>query len=180
MRRLMLLRHAKSDWPGRISDFERPLAKRGLIAAPLMGRYMAGEGLRPDLALVSTARRTRETWGLVAPELDHGGAGQPIETRFEAGIYEAYPEHLLEFARAAPATARTLLMVGHNPGLEDIAAELASSGDEAMLRSMRAKFPTCALAVLDLDIDDWSEAGFGRARLERFVTPASIGHGPDE
>ncbi len=171
----MLLRHAKSDWPGGVSDAERPLARRGLQAAPLMGAWMRAEGLKPDLALVSPALRTQQTWALVGPEL--GGA---VPSRTVPRIYEAYPEHLLEMARGAPAEVRTLLIVGHNPGLEELASELTGFADPETLARMRRKFPTCALAVIDFDGEDWATIAEGEGRLERFATPASIGHGPDE
>src|SRR5689334_20311557 len=114
MRRLMLLRHAKSAWPDGVEDHERPLAERGRVAAPLMGRYMAEHGLLPDFAIVSTARRAQETWALVAPAL-----GRDTAQRDEARIYEARSEAILEVIRETAAGVRTLLVVGHNPGFQD-------------------------------------------------------------
>jgi phosphohistidine phosphatase len=175
MRRLMLLRHAKSDWPGMIADFDRPLAPRGRQAAPAIGQYLKAQGLVPDASLVSPARRTQETWGLVSEAL-----GADVPMRVEAGIYEAYPEHLLALVRAAGPEVRSLLIVGHNPGLEELAAELAGSGDAEQLKRMQGKYPTCALAVIVFDGDDWASVAPGEGHLDRFVTPASIGNGPDE
>jgi phosphohistidine phosphatase len=175
MRRLMLLRHAKSDWPGGVSDFERPLAKRGREAAPAMGAYMKAHGLMPDLVLVSTARRTRETWALVQAAL---GADTPA--RFEQRIYEAYPEHLLALAHGLDPSVRTVLFVGHNPGTEELASDLIGGGDMEAAARLRRKYPTCGLTVLDFDGDDWAMVTEASGRLERFATPASIGDGPDE
>ncbi|MGD9922082.1 MAG: histidine phosphatase family protein [Pseudorhodoplanes sp.] len=170
MRRLMLLRHAKSDWslPGQ-SDHERALASRGRKAAPLMGRYMAEHDMIPDHAIVSTAARTRATWQLVS---DMFPRSPPAD--FEDRIYEASPREILAAIARAPASAQTLLVVGHNPGFHETANLLVGSGDRRMRECLSEKFPTAALAVIDLDIDDWRAIGRGSGRLERFVTPRAI------
>jgi phosphohistidine phosphatase len=175
MRRLMLLRHAKSDWslPGQ-SDHERDLAPRGRKAAPLMGRYMADHGIVPDHAIVSTATRTRETWRLVAEMFPQ----KPAVT-FEDRIYEASPRDILAAIADAPPAARSLLVVGHNPGFHDTANLLVESGDRRIRKVLTEKFPTGALAVIDLDIDDWSGIRPGSGRLESFLTPRAIGAGSD-
>ena len=170
MRRLMLLRHAKSDWssPGQ-SDHARELAPRGRKAAPLMGRYMAEHAMIPDHAIVSTAARTRETWDLVA---DMFPRKPPAD--FEDRIYEASPRDILTAIAAAPASAQSLLVVGHNPGFHETANLLVDSGDKRMRRVLSEKFPTAGLAVIDLDIPDWATIRPGSGRLERFVTPRAI------
>jgi phosphohistidine phosphatase len=175
MRRLMLLRHAKSDWslPGQ-TDHERDLTTRGRKAAPLMGRYMAEHAMIPDHAIVSTAKRTRETWRLVADLLPKI---PPVD--FEDRIYEASPRDILAAIADAPASARSLLVVGHNPGFHDTANLLVESGDKRLRKSLSEKFPTGALAVIDLDINDWTAIRPGRGRLESFVTPRAIGGGRD-
>lgn len=175
MRRLMLLRHAKSDWsrPGQ-SDHDRELAARGRKAAPLMGRYLAEHAMIPDHAIVSTATRTRETWRLVADMLPR----QP-SVDFEDRIYEASPRDILAAIAEAPASARSLLVVGHNPGFHDTANLLVESGDKRLRKSLSEKFPTGALAVIDLDIDDWTAVQPGSGRLESFVTPRVIDGGSD-
>lgn len=175
MRRLLLLRHAKSDWPTGLSDFERPLAARGRIAAPLIGRYLKSELLLPDFAIVSSARRTVETWGLVAPEL-----GEQTPSRLDRRIYEAPYETLLALIREMEASIRTLLLIGHNPGIEELAGSLIASGDRFAAQRMQRKYPTAGLCVLDVEADDWSGVDERSARLDRFVTPASLGDGPDE
>jgi phosphohistidine phosphatase len=174
MRRLLLLRHAKSDWPKGMLDIDRPLAPRGRDAAPRMGDYLRGEQLLPDLALVSPARRARETWDLVSPAL-----GQ-VEARFEPRIYEAPPERLLAVVREVEPAIRTLLLVGHNPGFADLAKRLVGHGDRYAFARMAQKFPTAGLAVIDFSADDWADAGPGEGRLDRFVTPKSLGAGEDD
>ncbi|MGL4441455.1 MAG: SixA phosphatase family protein [Bosea sp. (in: a-proteobacteria)] len=175
MRRLLILRHAKSDWPSGFSDFDRPLAARGKLAAPMMGHYLKQEGLIPDLAIISSARRTVETWNLLHPEL-----GEDVHHRFEKRIYEAPYESLVEVIKAAPDTVRTLLLVGHNPGSEELASAMIGYGDRFAAQRMQKKYPTAGLCVLDFEIGHWSDMSERSARLDRFVTPASLGHGPDE
>lgn len=175
MRRLMLLRHAKSNWSTGVTDRERPLAARGREAAPLIGRYLAEELLLPDLVLVSPARRTAETWELVGPMLPER-PGVHVEPR----LYEAKPERLLEVVQDTEPDVRTLLMIGHNPGFEELAAKLAGHGDRYAAARMAKKYPTCGLAVIDFAIEDWRDAAPRAGRLDRFVTPASLGEGPDE
>ncbi len=175
MRRLMLLRHAKSNWPEGVADRDRPLAVRGRESAPVMGRYLAEELLLPDLVLISPARRTVETWELVRPMLP-----EKPGTHHEPRIYEAKAERLLQVAQEAEPGVRTLLLIGHNPGFEDLAAKLTGHGDRYAAARMAQKYPTCGLAVLDFAIEDWRDLALRSGRLERFVTPASLGEGPDE
>lgn len=175
MRRLLILRHAKSDWPSGFSDFDRPLAPRGKLAAPMMGRYLRDEGLIPDLAIISSARRTVDTWALVHPEL-----GEEVPYRLELRIYEAPYEHLVEVIKAVPDEVRTLLLVGHNPGSEELAVAMIGFGDRFAAQRLQKKYPTAGLCVLDFDVERWSGIAERSARLDRFVTPASLGHGPDE
>jgi phosphohistidine phosphatase len=175
MRRLMLLRHAKSDWsmPGQ-RDHDRPLAPRGRKAAPLIGRYMAEQAMIPDHAIVSTATRTRETWRLLAEMFP---TTPPAD--FEDRIYEASPRDILATIAQAPASAQSLLVVGHNPGFHETANLLVDSGDKGMRQSLSEKFPTAALAVIDFDIDDWAAIRPGGGRLKRFVTPRAVGAAND-
>lgn len=168
MRRLILLRHAKSDRPAGLADRDRPLDDRGRRAAPAVAAHLAEAGLRPALALVSAAARTRETWAAMAAAL-----GDP-ETRLHPEIYEAPAGRILEVVRAAPDTAATVIVVGHNPGLGDLAAALAGAGPQAALSRLSFEFPTAAYAVIDFDTARWAEVAPGRGRLERFVRPRDI------
>lgn len=173
MRRLILLRHAKSDWPDGVADPERPLAPRGRAAAPRIGAYIAREELVADRVLVSPARRTRETWDLVAAQLP------PVRVvASEPRVYDATAARLLSVVREQPKEAHSLMLVGHNPGLEDLAEMLVALGPAPHLENMAEKFPTGALAVIDLPVDEWSAAAPATGRLDRFVTPRDLPGNP--
>ena len=178
MRRIILLRHAKSDWPNGVADHDRPLAARGRKAAPLMAQYMAAEGLIPDLALVSSARRTQETWALVAPVLAKARPGRPrpddIPMKTEPRIYEARVEILLTVLRGIADDVKTLLVVGHNPGMAELTLLLSGGGDSQQLGDLQRKFPTTALSVIGFT-GRWAELAPFKGRLDRFVTPKSLG-----
>ncbi|RWE44061.1 MAG: histidine phosphatase family protein [Mesorhizobium sp.] len=168
MKQLLLLRHAKSSWDDRdLDDFDRPLAERGLKAARLIGRELAARDWMPDLALVSPALRTRDTWRLVAAEL-------PVHPRvaFAQPLYEASAADILSQVRKADPSSRCLVVLGHNPGLEDLAKQLAGPRSEAKARGrLDEKFPTAALARFVLE-DDWS--GLSSARLTHCLRPKDL------
>lgn len=165
---LILFRHAKSSWSDNVEDHERPLADRGRKAAPIMAKWLATRGLKPTVALVSTARRTQETWALIAPELGR------IAKRDVAEIYEASAERILDAIHAVEPSVESLLVVGHNPGLEDLARLLMKGDGGAAGARLRKKFPTAAIAVLSLPVDDWTEVRPHIADLTDFVTPKSL------
>jgi phosphohistidine phosphatase len=167
-RTLVLLRHAKSDWPADVPDHERPLAARGRRDAPAMGRWLRESGYRPDHVACSTALRTRQTWELVRGELD---TDPPAE--FEPQLYGATVHELLDVIGNAPADAATLLVIGHNPGLEVLALTLAGDAQSDEYDRMRTKFPTAAAAVFEWP-GGWGQAAAGSARLVRFVTPREL------
>ena len=160
----MLLRHAKSDWPD-VPDRERPLAKRGRRDAPVVGRWLHDHGYLPDAVICSAARRTQQTWELVAREL----GGSPSVT-FEPRAYAASALTLLNLVRELPAASRTAMLVGHNPGVAELATSLAQppDHDDAPIR-----FPTAAAAILDVS-GDWADLAPGRARLLDHTTPADL------
>ncbi|MFD1331919.1 SixA phosphatase family protein [Methylopila musalis] len=175
MRRLILFRHAKSDWTGETAtDHERGLAPRGRRVAGPMGAWLAGRGFRPDLVLCSTAIRTTRTWSLARAAFTPAPAATFLDE-----IYEASDDTLLEVVRRTPAEVQTLMIVGHNPGLSDLTERLAGSGDPEARRAIAAKFPTGAIAVLDAPFDGWAELAPGSARLDRFVTPKMLGLGEE-
>ena len=163
-RRLILLRHAKSDWPD-VPDQDRPLAKRGRRDAPVIGRWLRDRGYLPDTVICSAARRTRQTWELVVPEL----GGSPSVT-FEPRAYAANAMTLLYLVRELPAASRAAMLVGHNPGVAELATSLAQppDHDDAPIR-----FPTAAAAILDVS-GDWADLAPGRARLLDHTTPADL------
>jgi phosphohistidine phosphatase len=168
MRRVYLLRHAKSSWKdGSLADRERPLAGRGRKAARAMAGHLEDEGIRPDLVLCSPARRTRETLERIEDALGDG-----IEARFEDALYGATEATLLRCLNALPDEVDSVMLIGHNPGLEDLAMALASQGAE--LDRLREKFPTAALATIDLPADRWSAVERGRGELVAFVRPRDL------
>lgn len=139
-----------------------------------MGRYMADHALTPDHAIVSTAVRTRETWRLLVDAFSHQ---PPVD--FEDRIYEASPREIIATIAKTPSSAKTLLVVGHNPGLQEAGMVVTGSGDAKARDRFSAKFPTAALAVIDLDITDWAAIRPGSGRMERFVTPRALADAPD-
>lgn len=172
VKRLLLLRHAKSSWDQPdIADAERPLSKRGERSAPLMGQMMAREGFQPDLILCSSAKRTLQTAQRVVAAL---GSDLAIEELDD--LYMATPREILVTIAENAGTAGNVLVIGHNPGLGDLATWLTSDGDSRDLEKLRDKFPTAALAVIDLPIDQWRDFGDTAVdnwsgHLVRFATP---------
>ncbi|MCJ0874559.1 histidine phosphatase family protein [Streptomyces sp. AP-93] len=169
--RLVLLRHAKSAWPD-VADHERPLGPRGLRDAPAAGRWLRDADCVPALVICSTARRARETWALAAGQL---GAAVPV--RFDERVYAAEPEELLEVVSGVPREVGTLLLVGHNPGLADLAVSLARKAVDAAeagaIARLSEKFPTSAIAVLACP-GSWQELAPGSARLTDFAVPRGV------
>ncbi len=173
-RHLFLLRHGKSAWPEGVADHERLLAPRGEIAVPLVARQLGNLAPRLDLVLVSGARRTRETFQALAGVIP--GLAPVTEPR----IYDAQPGTLLSLVQDLPDRAKTVLMVGHNPGFHALALFLASeqSSERDGLRRLERKLPTAGLIHLEW-AGRWDEADQGVARLVHFITPAMLG-GIDE
>ncbi len=167
---LMLLRHAKSDWSDpALADFDRPLNKRGRRAAPLIGRYLRKQGLLPDLVLCSSARRARQTWELVSAELK-----AEVPVKFLRSLYLAPPSKLLASLQRQPEKIGRVMLVGHNPGMEHLAAHLAGSGSPELRTRMREKFPTATLAVLDFRAETWGGVTAGSGELARFVVARDL------
>ncbi|WP_443971884.1 SixA phosphatase family protein [Sphingobium sp. CR28] len=178
MKRLILLRHAKSDWSdGAMRDFDRPLNSRGERAARLMGRWAAQQALSCDMVVASPAVRVRET-------LDHFRVAFPVcpGPHWERRLYLATAATLLEIVHEFPQQIDTVMLVGHNPGLEDLILDLvADDGLSTMRHSVEEKFPTASIAALDCDVLDWHDVGTG-ARFRYFVRPRDldVALGPQE
>ena len=168
-RRLLLLRHAKADWPHDVVDHARPLAAAGVAAASLMGAYLVQEKLMPERAIVSTSTRTRETWNLVQTALR-----QDITAVFEPRIYEAHPHDLLDAIRETPDNVHTLLLIGHNPGIHSLALKLIARGNHDARESLQYAYPPAGLAVVDFKMSTWSGIAAQTGFLERFVTPKTV------
>jgi phosphohistidine phosphatase len=166
MNRLLLLRHAQSSWDDpSLADHERPLARRGHRAAESMAEHLRSSVPHPDLVLCSSALRTRETLDRMSK------AFGDAEVVVDDDLYGATEELLLERLRGVADRFETVAIIGHNPGVHDLAIALAGSGTD--LGRMRGKFPTGALAVLAFD-EPWRELGPGDGRLEEFVTPKDL------
>ncbi|AZP16218.1 histidine phosphatase family protein [Streptomyces aquilus] len=166
LRRLVVLRHAKSAWPEGVRDHQRPLAPRGLRDAPAAGRALAEADCLPDLALCSTAVRARQTWDLASAQW-----GTPPPVRHDARLYGAEVPELLEVVHEVAAEVETLLLVGHNPGLEDLVLDLAGDGLDDSLDTVRVKFPTAAIAVLAWRGTAWEALAPGTALLTAVTVP---------
>jgi phosphohistidine phosphatase len=167
---LYLLRHAKSRWgdPG-LDDHDRPLDGRGERAAAVIGVHFAQQEYQPSLVLCSSARRTRETLDSLLPHL----RVRP-ELLIEQRIYLASGGQLLARLQEVDDGASQLLLIGHNPGIAELAQGLACSGPGTPLRRMATKFPTCALAVCEFDLDRWRDLAPGSGRLLDFTTPKDL------
>jgi phosphohistidine phosphatase len=165
---LYLLRHAKSSWSDpRLADHERPLSPRGRRDAKRIADHLLQLGIAPALVLCSDSRRTRETLQLVRPALD------AATVSLESELYAASPETLLERLHAVPEEVASVMLIGHNPGLEHLALLLASDGPE--LGRLETKFPTAALATLTLATAMWQRLSEADAVLAAYVVPKELG-----
>jgi phosphohistidine phosphatase len=163
---LALLRHAKSDWPDGVVDLRRPLGERGRRDAPVAGQVLRERVGTPDLVLVSPAERTRQTWELAQDAFD-----RPPPREVAVEIYDASVEDLLLLIRAQDESVTTLVLVGHNPGTEELAWALSDgSGDPDASAAMSVKFPTSGLAVLTSQ-RPWAHTIEESFRLRSFDVP---------
>jgi phosphohistidine phosphatase len=161
MKKLLLLRHAKSSWEdASLPDFERPLNERGQRAAPLIGKFMREQKLRPDLVLCSPAKRTRETIALV---LEAAGI-EPL-LRYDERIYEASVANLLEIISRIEDDKAEVMLVGHNPGFENLLERLTGES---------IRMPTATLARIALNAERWREVAANGGQLELFVTAKDL------
>jgi phosphohistidine phosphatase len=161
--RLLLLRHAKSSWDdAELDDHDRPLAPRGRRAAERVGERLRDAQLAPDLVVCSTAARTRQTLELL-------GLEDP-EVRFEKRLYGAGEDELLDLVRGLDDAAETVLVIGHNPGMQELALRLAAAASGPDAEHLRERFPTAALAVYESE-GGWAALADGRGRLRSYVTP---------
>lgn len=170
VRHLYLLRHAKSTWDEPVADdHDRSLAPRGRRAARLVADHLRDAQIAPALVLCSSARRTQETLELIAPAL-----GPSAVVLVERRLYGASAGELLRRVHDVSASVPSVMVIGHNPGLEDLAATLAGAGAGGASRRMAIKFPTAALAVLTVPTA-WRDLAPGSATLAAFVVPRDLG-----
>lgn len=166
---LSLLRHAKSSWHRRsLADLDRPLAPRGVKAAPAMGRYMRANDVAPDLILCSPARRTRDTLDLILPYLQ----SRP-DILFEDDLYPASPDDILTCLRDLRDPHGHVMVIAHNPGLRTVARSLAGRGEPQLVAELDGKFPTCGLAVLSF-ANGWGTIAPGQGELCLFMAPKRL------
>jgi len=175
---LYLLRHAKSGWDDPVArDFDRPLNKRGEKAARTIGQWMAANGVTFEQVIASPAVRVIDTLDGV-----WAGYGRKMEPTWDRRIYLASSATLLDVLREVSDDHDSVMMVGHNPGMEDVVFDLVPDDGSSPLREeVEVKYPTAALAQLDIDIDSWSDIGKPVALLKRFVRPRDLDPelGPD-
>lgn len=158
------MRHAKSAWPIGVGDSERPLSARGERDAVAAGRAIAAELPTPDIVVLSTSRRTRQTMTLIESVLG------PVPSQVDQRVYASTWWDLADVIHDTADSVTTLMLLGHNPGLEDLVGQLAAGGDEKSLRQLDVKFPTSAIAVLT-GSRPWSQWNAGCARLDRLLVP---------
>jgi len=165
---LYVLRHAKSDWADSLlRDFDRPLNARGRKAANAIGKELLKREIKPDLAFASPAVRAQQTLALV-----QGGYGCTFKVVDEPRIYGSGPEALVELIQSAPADVARLLIVGHNPGLQELVLALSKPGE--LYDEAAEKFPTAALAEIRFDSESWADVSPGEGILECLVRPRDL------
>jgi len=168
---LILLRHAKSSWDDpSLDDFDRPLAPRGIKAATAMAHFLESEIAPPDTIVCSPAQRARETLALVLPALE----GE-MDISMDRALYDlATPGALFDHVRSIHPGARRLMLIGHNPLLEQIAAMLVGAGQAADRQAIATKYPTGALAEIDFKGSDWNKVEPGSGTLKQFIQPRNL------
>jgi phosphohistidine phosphatase len=170
MRTLYLLRHAKSAWNDpHLDDHDRPLAPRGERAAQRIAEHLEQKRIRPALVVCSTAQRARGTLDAVAPCL-----GKRAQVRIDGDLYGADARDLLQLLRAVTPKVTSVMLIGHNPGLQDLAIALTDDGDRRAVEQLRAKFPTAALATIDLAATEWKDLAPASGYLESVVLPREL------
>ncbi len=160
--KLILMRHAKSSWDDPLqSDHERSLNKRGRASAPAIGKWLSDNGFQPDELLCSTAERTRETYTRLGLKAEH--------TRYEDALYLASADTMLRILQSARGT--TVLMLGHNPGIADLAQRLTKQAPD---HTRFFDYPSCATTVFSFDVDTWEQVQFHQGEVLGFAIPREL------
>lgn len=176
MKSLLLLRHAKSGWgDSEQRDFDRSLNERGRITADAVGAYLATNTLVPDAILCSPAVRTKETWKHIQSQTKWALVPHLIKD-----IYMASAEQLLQIIHALHEPFSCTMLIGHNPGFEDLCLSLVGKGDRKLRASLEEKFPTASLAHIEFEADTWADISAKSGKLVRFVRPRDLGFGPED
>ncbi len=169
--RLYLLRHAKSDWGDpACPDFDRPLNERGREGAQRIGCFLRQQQLMPEQVLCSPAARARETLSEILAELPQS----PL-VHFDEALYLASPATILKSIGQIESSPRSLTIIAHNPGMQQLAEQLAQGGDSRLRAELGRKYPTAGLAVLTARLPSWRQTGTAEWKLEHFVTPRKLG-----
>jgi phosphohistidine phosphatase len=167
VRRLLLFRHAKAQRPEPgMEDRARMLVERGRKDSAKIGTYMASNGLVPNRVLISPSARTQETWKFTATAFSSTPTAVTIEQ-----LYEATPRVIIALIKEAPTETHTLLIIGHNPELHELALMLVASGNPGARKLLQDKLPTAGLVIMDFAFDDWHKLHRQSGRLEHYVTP---------
>jgi phosphohistidine phosphatase len=170
MKKLFLLRHAKSSWDDpALGDFDRPLAPRGKRATKRLARHIAAQGYTFDLVLCSAARRAKDTWDRIARDV----AGK-TPVRHLRELYLTGEDGFVTALRGLDDGIASVVLVAHNPDIADFADRLCRDGDGDAMRQLRAKYPTGGFAEITLDCETWSDLGAGSGYLESFVVPRAL------
>jgi phosphohistidine phosphatase len=175
MLRLFLMRHAKAAWPNGIDDYERPLAPRGREAGALIATNMVREGYVPELVIISSAKRTQETFSLIRSAI-------PIcKFVIKRDLYGASLEDLCDIIQGTESSVKSLMIIGHNPGLAELAEALVdeAKSNPAAMKHLSVDFPAASFAVFDFKLDHWNDVKLGQGNLRQFITPKLLG-GVDE
>ena len=182
MRRLMLLRHAKTEHAAPSGhDQDRRLDERGRLDAAAIGTWIGRHPPLPDAVLISTAVRARQTWEIARDAMKNAVRVHQPRVELLDELYGAEPTQLLRLIRLAEVTnPARLMLIGHNPGMHELALMLAGSGDAAAKKSLEDNLPTAGLAILDFAVDDWSEVAFRRGELVRFTSPKLLKQALDD
>lgn len=167
MKQLILQRHAKSDWSDAfLPDHDRPLNKRGRATASDLGLYFTQKGLHPDLVLCSTAKRTQETLARLQKK-----ANTDFQVCFEHRLYGASPETILSLVREQDDELNSIMIVGHNPAIEDLATSLIGEDESNQLHLIHEKVPTGSLILLDFPVDRFAHISLNTGLLRAFIRP---------
>jgi phosphohistidine phosphatase len=182
MRRLMLLRHAKTEHAAPSGhDQDRRLDERGRLDAAAIGTWIGRHPPLPDAVLVSTAVRARQTWEIARDAMKNAVRVHQPRVELLDELYGAEPTQLLRLIRLAEVTnPARLMLIGHNPSMHELALMLAGSGDAAAKKSLEDNLPTAGLAILDFAVDDWNGVAFRRGELVRFTSPKLLKQALDD
>lgn len=169
MKKLYILRHAKSDYPQGVEDHDRPLNKRGQSASIIMGKYIKSNNINPDVILSSDSARTTETINNVLKEAEIS-----TSVDFSNKLYLATPGEILKELAKLGDEVESAMVVCHNPGAEMLTAILARDGNKFALSTLNRKYPTCGLACMTIKSDSWDKLDMGSAYLDEFITPKTL------